>query len=111
MYNLSAVKDIANGDQEFLNSLVTTFITEVPPDAKGLTEAIDNDNTALAHQFAHKLKPNLQSFGIDLDMQFKVIESWSKDTAETASAQSAADNISKVIDRVVLDLKKEYGIH
>ena len=53
MYNLNDIKDIANGDQEFLRTLIKTFIVEVPPDANGLSEAVENGNAALAYQYAH----------------------------------------------------------
>jgi len=110
MYNLNDIKDIANGDQEFLRTLIKTFIVEVPPDANGLSEAVENGNAALAYQYALKLKPNLKSFGLNLDFEIGVIENWSERKTEQENAAKASLAISSTIHKVIKSLREDYSL-
>ena len=73
-YDLEKVKDIAGGDDSFVAVIVETFLQEIPPDMDAMQMAIANDNHKMAYQFAHKMKPNLDMFGIDLLKQIAAME-------------------------------------
>lgn len=110
MYNLSGIKDIANGDEDFLKLLVKTFIAEVPSDVTGMVDAVENGNAALAFQYSHKLKPNFMSFGLDLDYDLGVIESWSQAKVGKDLADSSARKIHSAMKRVVDDLREDFDL-
>ena len=110
MYNLDNVKEIANGDDEFIITLIKTFLSEVPPDVEGLKEAVDNGNSALAFQFAHKLKPNLQTFGVHLDQEINAIESWSQQRGTHDDAREATLSIAQRVDKITKKLKEDFSI-
>ena len=78
-YNLDSVREMAGGDEDFLKIIVQTFLEEIPPDVRSMNEAIDNGNPSLAYQFAHKMKPNLELFGLNLMDQILIIEAYSKE--------------------------------
>ena len=65
-YSIENLTEIADGNKYFMRIVVKTFLEEIPPDHKKMEEAIENDNTGLAYQFAHKIKPNLEMFGLNL---------------------------------------------
>ena len=77
-YNLDELKIMADGDEEFLQEMLKTFIEELPEDIKAMNDAIENGNATLTYQIAHKMKPNLQIFGLDLSDNVKMLEQWSK---------------------------------
>jgi CheY-like chemotaxis protein len=63
--NLSNLRKMSNNDEQFVNDMIETFITNTP-------EILDDMNKALAKEswkdvgaLAHKLKPNLAFMGID----------------------------------------------
>ncbi len=109
-YSLESLSEIAGGDQEFMLIVAKTFLEEIPPDLAAMKEAIENNNRELAYQFAHKMKPNLEMFGLNLQKEITSIESWTKTLKNKTSIK---DILSKVISKVGLaidDLKHDFNI-
>ena len=77
-YSRESLNEIAGGDEEFMAIVAKAFLEEIPPDLKSMTEALENENKDLAYQFAHKMKPNLEMFGIPLNKDVTAIENWTK---------------------------------
>jgi len=109
-YNLDSVNEMAGGDDDFLKIIVQTFLEEIPPDVKAMIEAIDNGNPNLAYQFAHKMKPNLELFGLNLMDQILLIEAWSKENKNDSVAQEAGNKISKKVTLAEAELKNDFGL-
>lgn len=109
-YNLDEVKEMAGGDEEFMLVVVQTFLEEIPPDVASMNEAIGNDNPSLAYQYAHKMKPNLQLFGLNLMEQIKVIEAWSKQGKRKDEAPVAGEIIAKKVDVAAIALKRDFEL-
>ncbi len=109
-YNLKSVEEMAGGDQEFMREVVQTFLEEIPPDVKAMNEAISNENPGLAYQFAHKMKPNLQLFGLELMDEVKVIEVWAKNGKRKNDVLEAAATITKKVQVAGIALKKDFEL-
>lgn len=109
-YNLDEVKEMAGGDDEFMLVVVQTFLEEIPPDVVAMNEAIGNDNPGLAYQYAHKMKPNLQLFGLELMDQIRVIEAWSKEGKRKDEVPAASEKITQKVDKTVIELKNDFGL-
>lgn len=109
-YNLDEVKEMAGGDEEFMLVVVQTFLEEIPPDVAGMNEAIGNDNPSLAYQFAHKMKPNFQLFGLELMDPIRVIEAWSKEGKRKDEVPQAAEKITEKVDVAVRELKSDFDL-
>ena len=61
-YKLHRLKELADNDQEFLLALASTFIEEVPEDARVLKLAVEDKNYLQTYQTAHKMKPTVDMF-------------------------------------------------
>ena len=109
-YNLESVRKMAGDDDDFVKVIVKTFLEEIPPDVKLMTEAIENENSALAYQFAHKMKPNLQLFGMELMEQILIIEAWSKARESVDFAKEAGNKITTKVGLATLELKKDFEL-
>ncbi|WP_373058948.1 Hpt domain-containing protein [Zunongwangia sp. H14] len=109
-YNLDEVKEMAGGDEDFMMVVVQTFLEEIPPDVEAMNEAIENDNPGLAYQFAHKMKPNLQLFGLNLMDQIQVIEAWSKKGQLKDQVPEAAALITKKVNVASIALKRDFNL-
>lgn len=107
-YDLKAVNEMAGGDDDFVKVIVETFLEEIPPDVSSMSEAINNNNSVLAYQFAHKMKPNLALFGLDLMEQILIIEAWSKGKTNQENAEGAGRKISDKVNLSEQELKKDY---
>ena len=108
-YNLEKVKEIAGGDDSFVLVIVETFLQEIPPDMKSMQTAIANDNHKMAYQFAHKMKPNLDMFGIDLLKQIAAMEKWSDSNKPTSAIQEQLDQIISTLNIVLKELKVDFN--
>ena len=109
-YNLDEVREMAGGDEEFMLVVVQTFLEEIPPDVEAMNEAIGNDNASLAYQYAHKMKPNLQLFGLELMDQIRIIEAWSKQGKRKDEVPDAAEKISRKVDVAAEELKQDFNL-
>ncbi len=109
-YDLKAVNEMAGGDEDFVKVIVETFLEEIPPDVSSMSEAINNNNSVLAYQYAHKMKPNLALFGLDLMEQILIIEAWSKGKTNQENAEGAGRKISDKVSLSEQELKKDYDL-
>ncbi len=108
-YSLKNVNELSGGDDEFIAVLVQTFLEEIPPDVDSMVQAVNSDNPQLAYQYAHKMKPNLQLFDIDLLVQIKQVESWSKTNKSKEQIIPVLDHIVSVVNGAIEDLKADFN--
>ncbi|CAM4290119.1 MULTISPECIES: hypothetical protein [Gillisia] len=109
-YNLDDVIEMAGGDDDFVKIIVQTFLEEIPPDVASMSEAISSSNPALAYQYAHKMKPNLQLFGLNQMDNILVIEAWSKGKERETNARDAGEKISAKVRLAERELKNDFTI-
>ncbi|MEM0519373.1 MULTISPECIES: Hpt domain-containing protein [Aequorivita] len=109
-YERENLNEIADGDPDFLQVLAQTFLDEIPPDLYSMKEAIENENRDLAYQFAHKMKPNIEMFGIDALKDITSIEAWSKTSKNKASVIPHLENVLTTLDNVFEELKKDFDL-
>lgn len=109
-YNLNDVIEMAGGDEDFVKIIVQTFLEEIPADVVSMSEAISNSNPALAYQFAHKMKPNLQLFGLNQMENILLIENWSKGKELETRAQDAGENIASKVRLAEKELKNDFNL-
>ncbi len=107
-YSLKHVNELSGGDTEFISVLVQTFLEEIPPDLDSMIQAVDSDNPQMAYQYAHKMKPNLQLFDIDLIQQIKEIESWSKTNRAKEEIRPILDQIVNTVNQAIGSLRSDF---
>ena len=109
-YNLASVREMAGEDEDFIKVVVQTFLEEIPPDLQAMNEAIMENNPGLSYQYAHKMKPNLQMFGLELMPQITVIEEWSKSGKSFEEVETAAATITGKVRVAIEELKHDFGL-
>jgi len=109
-YSIESLREISGDDEDFMKVVAQTFLEEIPPDLASLEEAIINDNKELAYQFAHKMKPNLEMFGIDLAKQITGIESWTKTSKGTDTIMHHIELASTTLHLVFAELKEDFTL-
>ncbi|MGJ8666639.1 MAG: Hpt domain-containing protein [Patiriisocius sp.] len=107
-YSKESLNEIAGGDEDFMEIVANTFLEEIPPDLAALQEAIANDNKELAYQFAHKMKPNLEMFGIDVQKDVAAIENWTKTSKSNSTIEGNIDRLVEVLQIVFKELQEDY---
>ena len=107
-YSIESLNELAGGDLEFMAIVAKTFLEEIPPDLRSMTEAVENENKELAYQFAHKMKPNLEMFGIPLKRDVTAIESWGKSSKNKATIMAHLETITTTLEEVFKELKTDF---
>lgn len=109
-YTREYLDEIADGDIDFVKILARTFLEEIPIDLNSMIEAIHNENRNLAYQFAHKMKPNVEMFGIDALKDITSIEIWSKTSKNKASIMTHLDNVVTILNHAFIELKHDFQL-
>ena len=107
-YDLYQLEDMSGGDKEFMQTVVEAFLTEIPPDLQSMNMAIDNDNHRMAYQFAHKMKPNLEMFGIDLIREISAMERWADSNKPTSIIRPQLDTINQMVSEAIEEMRKDW---
>ncbi len=107
-YSLESIHELSGGDEEFTAILVQAFLEEIPTDLQNMVTAVASDDPKAAYQCAHKMKPNLQSFGIDLLKQIKQVESWSKKNTAGTEIQPVVNHIEETITNAIKELRADF---
>ena len=109
-YSIENLREIAGGDEEFIVIIAKTFLEEIPPDLKAMEEAVVNNNRELAYQFAHKMKPNLEMFGLNLGKDITTLESWTRSLKSQSTISNNIENISTKLHAVFDELKEDFNL-
>ena len=109
-YNLEGVEEMAGGDQDFVKVVVQTFIEEIPPDLEAMNRSVAENNPKEAYQYAHKMKPNFQMFGLGLMPQIRILEDWSKSGHNKAEVDEAARIITEKYKVAEGELKEDFDL-
>ena len=109
-YSIDSLKEISGDDRDFMVVVAQTFLDEIPPDLQSMEEAIANDNKELAYQFAHKMKPNLEMFGVNLQKEITAIESWTRSSKSKTVITEALETVLSTLAIVFEELKADFDL-
>ncbi|PVW16364.1 Hpt domain-containing protein [Marixanthomonas spongiae] len=109
-YSKEKIKEVAGGDEDFMAVVAQTFLEEIPPDLTALEEAVSNDNKELAYQFAHKMKPNFEMFGVAVTKEVLAIESWTKTTKKPSAIEQKLAHVVTTVKTVLKELQEDFDL-
>lgn len=111
IYSLDKINEMADGDQEFINSVISVFLEEVPQDLEGLEVALEQQNYEQVYQLAHKIKPNVDLLGMEQTRAAALeIETLGKSEANMSEIQKVFPSLKKDIFQVVSELKNDFNL-
>ena len=111
IYNLDKINEMAEGDEDFITSVVSVFLEEVPEDLEGLEKAIAERDYENVYKLAHKIKPNVDILGMEQTRAIALeIETMGKNTASFAEIEEKFPMLKKDVLQVVAELKKDFDL-
>ncbi len=111
IYSLDKINEMADGDEDFINSVISVFLEEVPQDLEGLEHALNTSNYQQVYQLAHKIKPNVDLLGMEQTRAAALeIETLGKSEANMSEIQNIFPSLKKDIDQVVSELRKDFNL-
>lgn len=111
IYNLDKINEMAEGDAEFINSVISVFLEEVPQDLEGLENALAQQNYEQVYQLAHKIKPNVDLLGMEQTRAIALqIETLGKNEANMSEIRDIFPTLKKDVYQVISELKKDFDL-
>lgn len=111
IYSLDKINEMADGDNDFIHSVISVFLEEVPQDLEGLENALETGNYEQVYQLAHKIKPNVDLLGMEQTRAAALeIETLGKSEGNMAEIQKVFPGLKKDIEQVVAELKNDFNL-
>ncbi len=110
IYNLDKLNEMADGDQDFINSVISVFLEEVPQDLESLEAAIASMDYENVYKLAHKIKPNVDLLGMEQSRATALeIETLGKSAENSEEIAQKFPILKKDIQQVIAELKKDFS--
>ena len=110
-YNLAKVYALSDNDSEFVNQIVTLFVTEIPDDLIEIKEGIKKKDHKHAYAYAHKVKPSLDLLGLNIAFEeILQIEAWTKAEGEKKEIKETFKSVKNQVEEAIKELRKDFGL-
>ena len=109
-YKLYRVRELAGDDEEFIQTLVATFLEEVPEDTRQLEIAVDSRDFLKSYKVAHKLKPTIDLFELGVLDDLIQVQDWGKFEKKNEDITQEFNRVITAINNAVEELKQDYNI-
>ena len=109
-YNLIKIRELADNDQEFINTLAMTFLEEVPDDARLLKIAVESKDYLAAYRTAHKMKPTIDLFGLGVLEDLIEVQDWGKLEQREIDISEKLEIVLAAIDKAKLEIKEDFNL-
>ncbi len=111
IYNLDKINEMAEGDQDFINSVISVFLEEVPEDLQALEKALEEKDHVQVYKLAHKIKPNVDLLGMEQTRAIALdLETLGKQEANMAEIEKRFPMLKTDINQVVAELKNDFQL-
>lgn len=105
--NMDYLKDISDGNVEFMNEMINLFIGQSGGHIASLQQGIDEKDYGIIAAAAHKMKPVLGYVGIDPERsKIRTIETLAKEKASEEKLQHLIDELELLIGQANKELKE-----
>ncbi|MEH6514933.1 MAG: Hpt domain-containing protein, partial [Maribacter arcticus] len=103
--------EMAEGDQDFINSVISVFLEEVPEDLDLLEKALTAKDYGQVYQLAHKIKPNVDLLGMEQTRAIALeLETLGKEEGNMDEMKRSFPLLKTDINQVVAELKKDFHL-
>lgn len=94
LFDLSMIRAISRGDEDFVRKMMELFIETVPLNLNDLNNSLERKNWDMVSKTAHKLKSTIDSMGIEsIKENIRIVEL-------TARKREALENIPAHIRKI-----------
>jgi len=108
LYDLSMIREISQGNNDFVKKMMSLFIDTLPPAINELKQHLAESNWASLGGVAHKIKPSIDTMGIDsLKEDIRSVERFGKESIHLDELPGLISRIEFIIEAVITKLKTE----
>lgn len=109
-YKLARIRDLADGDESFIQALAAAFLEEVPEDAARLEKAVAEHDFYNTYQAAHKMKPTIDMFELGVLEDLIVVQDWGKLEKKDVDVSDKLKNVLIAIDKAATEIKSDFNL-
>jgi len=109
-YKLHRVRELADGDEDFVIALLKAFLEEVPEDARLLQIAVVSKDYLAAYQSAHKMKPTIDLFELGVFDELIKVQDWGKFEQKDKDVAKQLEIVLKAVENTVEEIKADYNL-
>jgi len=109
-YKLHRVRELADGDKEFINALAQAFLEEVPEDAERLNKAVAEKDFYNTYQAAHKMKPTIDLFELGVLDDLIIVQDWGKLEKEDEDVSKKLQIVLEAIKNASEEMKSDFNL-
>ena len=111
IYNLDKIKEMAEGDDDFVMSVISVFLEEVPLDLRELEEAVGASHYEQVYKLAHKIKPNVDLLGMEQTRAIALeLETLGKNEGNMGLIRERFPLLKRDVEQVVSELRKDFNL-
>lgn len=111
IYKLDKINEMADGDADFIQSVITAFLEEVPQDLERLEAAVGAGDFTQIYQLSHKIKPNVDMLGMEQTRALALeMETMGKEGADLEAIRERFPRFKEDIDQVIAELRTDFGM-
>lgn len=109
-YKLDRIRELADGDEDFVAALAAAFLEEVPEDAKRLRASVPNKDYKETYQAAHKMKPTIDLFELGVLDTLIEVQDWGKFEQSDKNVEQELQIILTAVEDAVNEIKSDFGL-
>ncbi|MDB9720742.1 Hpt domain-containing protein [Winogradskyella sp.] len=109
-YKLRRVREMAEGDEDFVTAIAAAFTEEVPEDAERLKIAVPAGDFYETYQAAHKMKPTIDLFELGVLDKLIEVQDWGKNEQDGKDVTAQLQIVITAIEKAVNEIKADFGL-
>jgi HPt (histidine-containing phosphotransfer) domain-containing protein len=109
-YKLYRVREMADGDEDFIMALAAAFLEEVPEDAERLKKAVAEKDFYNAYQAAHKMKPTVDLFELGVLDKLIIVQDWGKFEQADKDVSAELDVVLNAVTNASEEIKQDFNL-
>lgn len=109
-YKLYRVRELADGDEDFIMAIAAAFLEEVPEDAARLKKAVAEADYYTSYQAAHKMKPTIDLFELGVLEDLIVVQDWGKLEKKDEDVSKELKRVLDAIARATAEIKSDFNL-
>lgn len=109
-YKLIRVRELADGDNDFILAIASAFLEEVPEDAARLKKAVSEKDFYNTYQAAHKMKPTIDMFELGVLEELIEVQDWGKFEKNDEDVSEPLEQVLIAVENAAKEIKKDFKL-
>lgn len=109
-YKLFRVRELADGDEDFIMALASAFLEEVPEDAERLKKAVAEGDYYTTYQAAHKMKPTVDLFELGVLSDLIEVQDWGKFEKKDEDISNQLQLVLTAVENATEEIKTDFNL-